>query len=142
MKTREKQPVVIPTMKAGELRPGNIVYLISQKEKKLVTIDNIALRTLLTRPSDIYRPASLEEEHLTELGFKKQKGAGTKTEYVFEDFMIYSEGNQALKFFILINETGQFFIDYIHQLQNLYFTLFSKELTMEEQEAEEAGKEK
>lgn len=125
-------------MKANELRIGNFVYGIEQgyKETALpvacIHNDNtirlqVGDETVGCYNSKIIKPIPLTEEWLVKFGFEKRVG---------EIFMYHT-------WFYIDKEcagvSGWYFrgidafkskIEYVHQLQNLYFALTGEELTL------------
>lgn len=126
-------------MKAAELRIGNIVY---NRDNDVVCINSPILISSLhhweqtkyskTPPID---SIPLTEEWILKLGFKNNDIVG--------GFVIES-GRQAFNLFLAqdtdwlllyrddigCNYQSLIFIDYVHQLQNLYFALTNKELEL------------
>jgi hypothetical protein len=124
-------------MKTTELRIGNIVeYLVydelanpqSEWVENVVDLDDLkAIET-----SEIYRPVALTKEWLLKLGYiDLDERCGLKG--IFS--IIGKRGNINIKTmtYCQIDYEGSIFdvirIDYIHQLQNLYFALNGEELT-------------
>ena len=114
-------------MKATELRVGNYVYYADKKTLLKINGGHILY------PSQIY-PIPLTEDILLKCGFIEV--FGVKKEYKIkinkkEDILVYN---------LIVEETsiwtdyGGFYLDnqinYIHQLQNLYFALTGNELTI------------
>lgn len=138
-------------MKASELRIGNLVYVTDNltnlifKEITPINIHNLMHLTGWDKsPVDIeFEPIPLTEEFLLKFGFVNiDKGDN--------DFITYtdSEHNYYLqidvrrkdgKYLILDNSFydlrafSMVDIEYVHQLQNLYFALTGNELKYEEQ---------
>lgn len=136
-------------MKASELRIGNLVYVTDNltnlvfKEITPINIHNLMHLTGWDKsPIDIeFEPIPLTEEILLKLGFKNIDKGGN-------DFITYtdSEHNYYLqidvrkndgKYLILDNSFDDLRafsmvdIEYVHQLQNLYFALTGEELKYE-----------
>lgn len=108
-------------VKANELRIGSILY------------SNLTERNFICNSEDIYNLSmdcnannanyvKLTEEWLLKAGYKKQNGYG------YSNYNIYGT--------ILKNETGFEFhyygiiirLDFVHQLQNLFFSLYCEDL--------------
>ena len=115
-------------IQAKELRIGNLVYIFHNRD---VTVKNILNEYINIEESiDIFsyhelKPIPITEEWLLKFGFEKETDVcGFK----------WSKGN----FYILQFGKNAFYCDYslvfavdhIHQLQNLYFALTQKELTI------------
>ena len=112
-------------MKANELRIGNLVkHKNHEKPFKVFIID-----TTETSFSSNIEPIPLTEERLVKLGFDKSKGK----------IDIYEKGRlrvwlggrgQCLCYIIEENTTTGHYIssiEFVHQLQNLYFALTGEE---------------
>ena len=138
-------------MKASELRIGNLVYVTDNltnlifKEITPINIHNLMHLTGWDKsPVDIeFEPIPLTEEFFLKFGFENIDKGGN-------DFITYtdSEHNYYLqidvrrkdgKYLILDNSFDDLRafsmvdIEYVHQLQNLYFALTGDELKYEEQ---------
>lgn len=114
-------------MKANELRIGNLIY-DTEGKPNYVTIE--ALKYLLTYPEPLCqaKPIHLTEEWLLKFGFKF-----TDNSYLSPTFnlterlrIIGYEGN----FRLVVNKFMTIKIEFVHQLQNLYFALTQEELEM------------
>jgi hypothetical protein len=122
-------------MKANELRIGNYYYgdVLFPSEYNVITANDLV--ELDSDPlDDYYQPLPLTEEWLLRMGFeKKENGLFTKKlEYIYnsikycEDYKIwiyYNDDNDAA-----CNSIAD--LNFVHELQNLYFALTKKELTM------------
>lgn len=119
-------------MKASELRIGN--YLNGRKGPVTVTEirENNKVK-IKENPSnftfgDCLLPIPLTEEWLLNLGFKK---VGTNFELDFFVFWYSSYQNCFVWRFMNINSNADpISLEYVHQLQNLYFALTGEELTL------------
>jgi hypothetical protein len=111
-------------MNANELRIGNLVYYRIDDEmderqswNQVNTIDVQDLE-FIERNDTNYTPIPLTEEWLLKFGFKKR----TSTSWTLNEVDIW-----------LVDGIFENFIDnpvqYVHQLQNLYFALTQTELT-------------
>ena len=113
-------------MKANELRIGNYVDLGGMRNLYQITDEILGCLNL--------NPIPLTEEWLIKLGFEKKENSlfTKKLEYIYnslkycEDYKIwiyYNDDNDAA-----CNSIAD--LNFVHELQNLYFALTKKELTM------------
>ncbi len=120
------------TLKATELRIGNWV---SSKEIP-VQIEKITTETVRycfgDFPISYIEPIPITEDWLWRLGFEEREGLFRLSKYWVEFRNFDSVGVKILfgsfqtqKIYILGDAT---YIEYVHQLQNLYFALTGKEL--------------
>lgn len=108
-------------IKANELRIGNLVHTNFEREKQITDIKPIDFRENYL---NLYDPIPLTEEWLLKFGFEKEN--------------ILSDGTISFKFnpyfyFNPLKKEGYICIHtppikYVHQLQNLYFSLTGEEL--------------
>ena len=122
-------------MKANELRIGNYYYgdVLFPSEYNVITANDLV--ELDSDPlDDYYQPLPLTEEWLLKFGFEKKENSlfTKKLEYIYnslkycEDYKIwiyYNDDNDAA-----CNSIAD--LNFVHELQNLYFALTKKELTM------------
>lgn len=120
------------TLTANELRIGNLLNLYGQTvtvvgiDRTLhgeyhVTYNDGEKEYRTARYLDQFEPIPLNEEWLVKFGFEKQEN----TSWVIGTFIIWDDlkfGNK------LIYQSKCFY--YVHQLQNLYYSLCGKELTV------------
>lgn len=106
-------------MTASEVRLGNLVYGFK-------TTWQIDPTDFIGDRISTYKPIPLREEWFIKFGFEKRKNYFIKDgEYRFTltDEKVYMQvGEDALGCYLLT-------IQYVHQLQNLYFALMNTELT-------------
>ncbi len=121
-------------MKANELRIGNYVHMdmsIDDIEVVRLKIGDLALFAIEAR--ELYS-IPLTEEWLLKFGFE-WKGLISKGRYL----TIFTPCGKALVFkdnyFIFAGVTIETQIQYVHQLQNLYFALTREELKLKEDES-------
>jgi len=107
-------------MKANELRLGNYVYNTLGKVKQ---IDLEAITYISKEPLNQVQPIALTDKWLLKFGFEKY----FVNWYRVNNFYIRKIGD---KFETEIGECLYKTIDYVHQLQNLYFAVTNEELTM------------
>lgn len=113
-------------MKASELRIGN--YLNGRKGPVTVTEIRENNRVKIKEnPSnftvgDCLLPIPLTEEWLLKFGFKNG------SYFILNNVIIYKDYNDKYRYEY---NYGQLWVKHVHQLQNLYFALTGKELTLE-----------
>ncbi len=116
-------------MEANELRIG--ILIKSKHNDKIFKIQTFKDIELLY---DICEPIPLTEEWLTKFGFHKT--AEDDFDKTFGDIDQISIRSNKLyvtdKFGVYLNPKRIAIIQYVHQLQNLYFALTSEELTIKE----------
>ena len=138
-------------MKASELRIGNLVYVTDNltnlifKEITPINIHNLMHLTGWDKsPVDIeFEPIPLTEEFLLKFGFANiDKGGNDFITYTDKEHNYYLQidvRRKDGKYLILDNSFDDLRafsmvdIEYVHQLQNLYFALTGNELKYEEQ---------
>ena len=130
-------------MKPTELRIGNLVTQIIERsthnEEKTITIEWQELMWISRDRVDFYKPIPLTEEWLLKFWFEKSIVKEPWFEKNKIEVFKYSKGN----FFLLGgNHTAygiglhdiwkgmEINIQYVHQLQNLYFALTNEQLTL------------
>mgnify|MGYP003626317691 CR=1 FL=1 len=109
-------------MEANELRIGNYVLDNSKNIKK---VSNIFENTIYTQSAgkQFYYPITLTEEWLFNFGFEKLEGWDDLFYFQTGKFQVYSHNVSGYEY-------DGFNIKHVHQLQNLYFALTNKELTI------------
>ena len=120
-------------MKANELRIGNFVYL-SDKEKVWEILDGHEIDECDDNPFS--QPIPLTEEWLLKFGFHK-KDAEWYLHPCFElKIIVFNKGEfNGVMFYTRTIHTdftpiySTTHMNYVHQLQNLYFALTGEELT-------------
>ncbi|WP_214228615.1 hypothetical protein [Pedobacter sp. B4-66] len=115
-------------MKNNELRIGNII-------SKRGTVINVKPETILkiSRYPLPYKPIQITVEWLLLLGFEKTYHSNVRTRFdlidnakIGYDFNNYGEIDGMIGFRYVGNYFGH--IQYVHQIQNLYFALTGEEL--------------
>ena len=115
-------------IQANELRITNIVHFV--KENVDAEIGHHNLGILLAYPStNDYEPIPLTEEWLLKFGFEKQ------SDYFFynNNYRVESFRSSEWCFRARVTKNESYpiaIIEYVHQLQNLYFALTGKELKL------------
>jgi hypothetical protein len=131
--------VMQSVLKASDLRIGNLVTMLTKnpkKEKPFFTdeIHKIDSNDFYYFDDEVYKPIPLNEEWLFKFGFKYNG-----FNYDFERFIFHAQGKKEdgsfynIEFYIRRNRKNfliSLIIDYVHQLQNLYFALTQRELTV------------
>ena len=107
-------------MKANEIRLGNNVYDTLGKVKQ---IDLEAITYISKEPLNQVQPITLTDKWLLKFGFEKY----FVNWYRVNNFYIRKIGDE---FETEIGECLYKTIDYVHQLQNIYFAVTNEELTM------------
>lgn len=114
------------TLQPNELRIGNLFQTIGGKER---TVDLKEL-TRIQRIPNLYKGIPLTEEWLLKLGYVKNERV--KYIYDFRPLQLMFTPN-GFEYFHSQPYGGNFLIiKYVHQLQNLYYSLTNKELTIKQ----------
>ena len=108
-------------MKASELRIGNWVMYNSK-----IQVNENKIRECVDHP-DRFTPITLTEEWLIKFGFEYSDLNGDSGLWKIPPFQIYGKYNQFIYDYRLD-------INYVHQLQNLYFALTGQELNQNKDE--------
>lgn len=126
-------------MEANELRLGNKVYLLGYDSneggkfldgsKEEMEVDILVLKDII-EDSEFYKPIPLTADWLLKFGFS-HLGIG----FVSVDDLFFAYAGNDGKYEIFLNKEVEedvylAHIQYVHQLQNLYFVLTGKELTI------------
>ena len=133
-------------MEAKDLRLDNYINVLCKDEDGILINDNEPVRCNIYHLTDLidgndsweYKPIPLTEEWLIKFGFIKFTTPALPTAFIETTRYIYTE--QIEPFMDILMWDGQVFrfhnghaienIKYVHQLQNLVFTLTGKELTL------------
>ena len=127
-------------IQANELRIGNLLnYQTAEGDVVTLTTDFHAIQWATEDPKGfnlVHSPISLTEEKLTMLGFKQYIDFGIKTS-VFDLMPLCGFAYDIDTKQVVILEKGntnshwiEHKIEYVHELQNLYFALRGQELTL------------
>ena len=127
-------------MKAQELRIGNYVKLFLNHEDYDVIQIKIDDLYYINQKNGIYEPIPLTEEWLEKFGFSSKDykkgyiGIDHKAGGMITDFVLtypYHIGEHQ-KYFIWEHSKWKYnTLEYVHQLQNLFFTLTGEELGLQ-----------
>ncbi len=123
-------------MKANELRIGNCVKtqihgvgaVEAISETKILYSSNYDSLNI-----EYFEPIPLTEERLLRFGFIKNDWTdnGKIIYYGWQNGTVLLETDSNNSFFVLDGKHGEFNnIEHVHQIQNLYFALTNKELTI------------
>jgi hypothetical protein len=121
-------------MKANELRIGNCIYFEFNGKSKthIVVSRDINVMELTERvesESECFKSIPLTEEWLLKLGFERSGDYHNHTEYDNGELLLNTNGD---KFYLFPSESSSGIkIQYVHQLQNLYFALKGEELIID-----------
>ena len=108
-------------IKANELRIGN--YILLNGKLKYVNWRTIRdLRCQSNDEEDVYEPIPITEEILLKNGYKKQNGYGYSNYNIYGTVLKNDNGFEFHYYGIIIR------LDFIHQLQNLFFTFYREKL--------------
>ena len=129
-------------MKANDLRIGNYVKLAGETthirwfyDERKIFVD-ILEKGMATMRFDELEPIPLTEEWLLKLGFKKSKNLyfDTNEGKYFSYIKFDAWDNRGKYSYCLDDERGSYKpLDYVHQLQNLYYALTNEELILQKQ---------
>ena len=118
-------------MKAEELRIGNLVYesKLSKNSRKKIGVEICEIKSLKIHHLEIFpesksfEPIPLTDEWLIKLGFKQKEDIVHDLYWSFNGFAIGLDFE---------TWTGKFTytLKYVHDLQNLYYTLMRSELVL------------
>lgn len=118
-------------MNYKELRVGNHVY-IDNKETAVTAVDLLTMaqneRFLIEK--DVVTPIFLSEASLLKIGFKVEFDIAPNRVYSLGDFLLCSNSSKSFNFYVGQSAVGRP-VAYLHQLQNLYFSVVGKELAID-----------
>jgi hypothetical protein len=111
-------------IKANESRIGNLVQTNFKREKEIIDIKAI---DFIEDYFKLYEPIPLTEEWLLKFGFNEIGGCNEK-DFTNGDYNIFINSLGEVNF--LFFREGDWYqkLDYVHQLQNLFFALTQTEL--------------
>jgi hypothetical protein len=121
-------------MKATELRIGNWVYSDGQEKQVVGLIGNqiMVVKTVngVKNDNDVKDPIPLTEEILLKCGFEFISSQQGQIYYHKDGWIVLQSYGKWHYSPSLSNTVGKS-IDYLHQLQNLYWSLCNEELNVE-----------
>tara|TARA_R110000796_G_scaffold202799_1_gene319086 strand:+ start:299 stop:649 length:351 start_codon:yes stop_codon:yes gene_type:complete len=115
-------------MKATELRIGNwyqVMTIGGYWHNRTMTVEN--LQSIDGCSIDVAKPIPLTEEWLERFGFEYSDLNGDSGLWKIPPFQIYGKYNQFIYDYKLD-------VNYVHQLQNLYFALTGEELNQSKED--------
>ena len=114
-------------MKANELRIGNLVTQIIHKNTHDQEIEikvNWQEIWWISKGTNSYKPIPLTEEWLLKFGFEKYEFDHKENQYRHKDrLIVFRDGK-------FVDYGSSVILEYVHQLQNLYFALTGEELVL------------
>jgi hypothetical protein len=113
-------------MKTSEIRIGNFVHHPLTDDTFQISISGLSAFAI---NFVTYQPIPLTEEWLLKLGFIRKNGYGFIKKDLFGN-LFYSV--ETKEHFMFQYHELRIKIDYVHQLQNLYFALTGEELTIKQ----------
>lgn len=127
-------------MKATELRIGNLVCLTSDVgdfPEYIETIVGVMDIEHAIKQEDFFEGIPITEEWLIRFGFEKYDVMGENHFFCFSEedkfsFNLCLRDNKIKVSFYNLDWDRAFELDYIHQLQNLYFSITGEELKLKE----------
>jgi len=123
-------------MKATELRIGNWVQ--DRHSEECGMIDIVVLGIIDAMENHSYEPIPLTEEWLVKFGFKNKSNSGSAYYLLFSgDYGLglqegLTQETRGMYYYFMTNSDRSIKIEYVHQLQNLYFALTGQELQTDE----------
>lgn len=129
-------------MKANELRLGNIIMfdnLLSPKKELIVNAGFFSalaagrMRSELKPDEELnfyHKPIELTKEWLLKLSFKQQYLMGSPINYFIKNNLVYSIVERQVE----LDKPNEFLckIEFVHELQNLYYAIYKEELEIDE----------
>jgi len=125
-------------MKATELRIGNLAIDTTEgfagRKNRTIEVSHEVIYSIACG-NDYWKPVPLTEEWLERFGFEQMKLYTGDNCFVKEKFCVLCDGqlkNYDLRLTFDSDQTIRVELDYVHQLQNLYFALTGEELQTDE----------
>jgi hypothetical protein len=118
-------------MKAQELRIGNITFDADGNVQVIDAIEILAIRQCeaASHPVEFIKPIPLTEDWLKRMGFKSTS-EGYWSDGNLEVGYTTTDENMQYEYLSVNGLTEMTHLKYVHQLQNLFFSLCGKELTL------------
>lgn len=115
-----------------ELRVGNYVY-VSNKIVKIEAEDLVELKSAIRygRDTEFLRPVLLSQAILKKIGFNRVNETTSGDLYAKGDIYVKVIGNSISLYIIDLGTTCGVSFSYLHQFQNILFSLFHVELSLE-----------
>lgn len=113
-------------MNVIDLRVGNYIYL----DNEIIKIGRYTLSSLLlgNYPFNVYKPIPLSEEMLIKLGFFKNGMSYKRNSVPMSLYKRFYNNEIDKEFTLFIGIQPICKVEYVHQLQNLYFYASGSEL--------------
>ena len=109
-------------MKSNEVRVGNFILFSGVKTKVIPQDFATQCRGVNSSEMPNFKPIRLNEEWLLSAGYKKQNGYGYSNYNVYGTILKNDNGFEFHYYGIIIR------LDFVHQLQNLFFSLYGEDL--------------
>lgn len=124
-------------IKVNELRIGNLVYFLGNvheiegiSKRLRPDVGHFLLSGLEHSQKGFHlKPIPLTEEWLVKFGFYETPNSEFVKYWTKNDVVLYNEYYHEKPFFVLSGRSIRHGLQYVHQLQNLYFALTGEELT-------------
>lgn len=109
-------------MRGTDLRIGNLVFAVGVGDVEMSKLDN-------TTKYEQIQPIRLTEEWLIKFGFERTSFGRKKGAFILEAGSRIVKTDELIGFsWEKVFDKGYLSINYVHQLQNLYFVLYEQEL--------------
>ena len=127
-------------MKASELRIGNLLEFWNGIEpRRTVQVGRRFFSSACVEKDDdfeitgYYKGIRITKDILVKLGFDVEMIKGTTSDNVLlkgKEYFLFSDNGLKFYFQTYNGTSNRVYIEYVHQLQNLFFALTGKELTV------------
>lgn len=128
-------------MEARELRTGNLIYgnvKGAERHQNTIRVEPTTMMMIdgtIKNEALVFEPIPLTEEWLLKFGFEKKsyKNKYPKDRFIISDIDLYYTKQESFEGYVLsYDKTIIRGINYVYQLQNLYFALTGEELTLKD----------